>query len=205
MNLTKFKNIIEKGYSLDVIFLLEMCEKEVDLKKFCDTPKLKALRQLIIRKQLISEKEMLMLEGQNLLAFYRENDNDDNVVYERRKTSEDAFDRWWKTYPGTDTFTHKNKSFSGGRSLRTKKDECKEKLEKILSEGEYTISELIAALEFEVLQKKEKSVLTKSNALTFMQNSLTYLNQKTYESFVELIREGNKITIIDEIEGSTDI
>jgi len=205
MNLTKFKNIIEKGYSLDVIFLLEMCEKEVDLKKFCDTPKLKGLRQLIIRKQLISEKEMLMLEGQNLLAFYRENDNDDNVVYERRKTSEDAFDRWWKAYPGTDTFTHKNKSFSGGRSLRTKKDECKEKLEKILSEGEYTISELIAALEFEVLQKKEKSVLTKSNALTFMQNSLTYLNQKTYESFVELIREGNKITIIDEIEGSTDI
>ena len=205
MNLTKFKNIIEKGYSLDVIFLLEMCEKEVDLKKFCDTPKLKGLRQLIIRKQLISEKEMLMLEGQNLLAFYRENDNDDNVVYERRKTSEDAFDRWWKAYPGTDTFTHKNKSFSGGRSLRTKKDECKEKLEKILSEGEYTISELIAALEFEVLQKKEKSVLTKSNALTFMQNSLTYLNQKTYESFVELIREGNKITITDEIEGSTDI
>ena len=204
MNLTKFKNIIEKGYSLDVIFLLEMCEKEVDLKKFCDTPKLKALRQLIIRKQLISEKEMLMLEGQNLLAFYREDDND-GVVYERRKTSEDAFERWWKAYPGTDTFTHKNKSFSGGRSLRTKKDECKEKLEKILSEGEYTISELIAALEFEVLQKKEKSVLTKSNALTFMQNSLTYLNQKTYESFVELIREGNKITIIDEIEGSTDI
>lgn len=204
MNLTKFKNIIEKGYSLDVIFLLEMCEKEVDLKKFCDTPKLKALRQLIIRKQLISEKEMLMLEGQNLLAFYREDDND-GVVYERRKTSEDAFERWWKAYPGTDTFTHKNKSFSGGRSLRTKKDECKEKLEKILSEGEYTISELIAALEFEVLQKKEKSVLTKSNALTFMQNSLTYLNQKTYESFVELIREGNKITITDEIEGSTDI
>jgi len=204
MNLTKFKNIIEKGYSLDVIFLLEMCEKEMDLKKFCDTPKLKALRQLIIRKQLISEKEMLMLEGQNLLAFYREDDND-GVVYERRKTSEDAFDRWWKAYPGTDTFTHKNKSFSGGRSLRTKKDECKEKLEKILSEGEYTISELIEALEFEVLQKKEKSVLTKSNALTFMQNSLTYLNQKTYESFVELIREGNKITIIDEIEGSTDI
>jgi len=204
MNLTKFKNIIDKGYSLDVIFLLEMCEKEVDLKKFCDTPKLKALRQLIVRKQLISEKEMLMLEGQNLLAFYREDDND-GVVYERRKTSEDAFERWWKAYPGTDTFTHKNKSFSGGRSLRTKKDECKEKLEKILSEGEYTISELIAALEFEVLQKKEKSVLTKSNALTFMQNSLTYLNQKTYESFVELIREGNKITITDEIEGSTDI
>jgi len=204
MNLTKFKNIIDKGYSLDVIFLLEMCEKEVDLKKFCDTPKLKALRQLIVRKQLISEKEVLMLEGQNLLAFYREDDNDD-VVYERRKTSEDAFERWWKAYPGTDTFTHKNKSFSGGRSLRTKKDECKEKLEKILSEGEYTISELIAALEFEVLQKKEKSVLTKSNALTFMQNSLTYLNQKTYESFVELIREGNKITITDEIEGSTDI
>lgn len=203
MNPLKFKTVIDKGYSLDVIYLLEMCEKEIDLKKFCDTPKLKALRQFIIRKQLISEKETLMLEGQNLLAFYRE--TNDEVVYEKRKTSEDAFEKWWKAYPGTDTFTYKNKTFSGGRSLRTKKDDCKEKLEKILSEGEYTISELIAALEFEVLQKKEKSILTKSNALTFMQNSLTYLNQKTYESFVELIKEGNKITITDEIEGSTEI
>lgn len=203
MNPLKFKNIIEKGYSLDVMFLLEMCEKEIDLKKFCDTPKLKALRQLIIRKQLITEKETLMLEGQNLLSFYRA--NDEHVVYEKRKNKEDDFDRWWKAYPGTDTFTYKNKTFSGGRSLRTKKDDCKEKLEKILSEGEYTIDELIAALEFEVLQKKEKSVLNKANALTFMQNSLTYLNQKTYESFVELIREGNKINITDEIEGGTDI
>ena len=50
--------------------------------------------------------------------------------------------------------------------------------------------ELIQALEFEVNQKKDNSVKSASNRMTFMQNSLTYLNQRTFEVFIELIKEG---------------
>ena len=64
---------------------------------------------------------------------------------------------------------------------------------------------MIAALEYEVLQKKENSVKTKTNRLTFMQNSLTYLNQRTFEPFIELIREGKKIVEEPIIRGGTDI
>jgi hypothetical protein len=89
--------------------------------------------------------------------------------------------------------------------MRVKKDDCKVKLYAILAEGEYTIKEMIAALEYEVLQKKENSVKTKTNRLTFMQNSLTYLNQRTFEPFIELIREGK--TVVEEpiVRGGTDI
>jgi hypothetical protein len=62
-----------------------------------------------------------------------------------------------------------------------------------MNEGEYTVDELIAALEFEVQQKKENSLKTGVNRMTFMQNSLTYLNQRTFEPFIELIREGQKV------------
>jgi capsule polysaccharide export protein KpsE/RkpR len=75
--------------------------------------------------------------------------------------------------------------------MRVKKDDCKLKFKKILDEGEYTIDELVAALEYEVLQKKENSVKAGENKLKYMQNSLTYLNQRTFEPYIELIKEGN--------------
>ena len=124
---------------------------------------------------------------------------------EKRKPVEDDFNNWWKLYPGTDTFTYKEKSFTGTRSIRVKKDECKLKFNKILGEGEYTVNEMIKALEFEVMQKKENSLKTGVNKMTFMQNSLTYLNQCTFEPFIELIKEGQKIQEVRETFKGTDI
>jgi hypothetical protein len=86
-----------------------------------------------------------------------------------------------------------------------KKEECKAKIDKILEEGDYTIDEIIEALEFEVLQKKENSIKTKTNKLTYMQNSFTYLNQRTFEPFIELIKEGETIKEEQIISGGTDI
>jgi hypothetical protein len=64
---------------------------------------------------------------------------------------------------------------------------------------------MIAAIEFDVLQKKENSFKTKTNRLTFLQNTLTYLNQRTFEPFIELIKEGHKIELSKPISKGTDI
>ena len=56
-----------------------------------------------------------------------------------------------------------------------------------------------------MLQKKDNSVKTGVNKMTFMQNSLTYLNQRTFEPFIELIKEGNNIVEAPVIKWSTDI
>lgn len=117
----------------------------------------------------------------------------------------DLFEAWWKVYPGTDTFTHKGVSFTGSRGLRVNKEECKLKFDKILGEGEYTADVMIEALQFDILQKKENSVKTKTNKVTYMQNSLTYLNQRTFEPFIELIKEGAKIEESTKPVGGIDI
>jgi CRISPR/Cas system CSM-associated protein Csm2 small subunit len=77
--------------------------------------------------------------------------------------------------------------------MRAKKEECKTKYNNVIADGDYTAKELLAALEYEILQKKENSIKTKTNRLTFMQNSLTYLNQRSFEPFIELVREGKTI------------
>jgi hypothetical protein len=204
LTFSHFEEILKKGYNLDILFLLKLVEEqECNIQELCaESPKLSVLYQTILRKGLITDNCKLTLEGKAIIAFLS---LPSDLKIERKKPSVDEFESWWKAYPGTDTFTHKGKDFTGTRGLRAKKDECKLKFNKILGEGEYTTAELIQALEFEVLQKKENSVKTDANKLSFMQNSLTYLNQRTFDPFIELIKEGHKIVETPQQLNSTDI
>jgi hypothetical protein len=199
-----FEELIKKGYSLDVIYLLKLIEQQIDVQPLCEgSMKIAALYQTLIRKGLISDNdEKITILGKELLQFI-ETKEPTKIVKKKPATTE--FEEWWKVYPGTDTFTHNGKKFSGNRGLRQNKDECRLKFDKILLEGEYTAADLIAALKFDVEQKKENSVKLGTNKLTYMQNSLTYLNQRSYEPFIELIKEGAKIDEAPKIVGGTDI
>lgn len=199
-----FEQIYKAGYTLDTIYMLKLVDEGFDVTTLCEDPKISMLCQTVRRKGLLTENFKLTLVGKSILGFLDDEGTPEAKLI-KKKASSDDFDRWWKTYPGTDTFTHKGKDFTGTRSLRAKKDDCKAKLKSIIAEGEYTIDDLIAALEYEVLQKKENSYKTKTNKLSFMQNSLTYLNQRTFEPFVELIKEGKIIKETPIIKGGVDI
>jgi DNA repair ATPase RecN len=139
---------------------------------------------------VVAETNKVTILGKQLLEFVNEQEE---VKLPKKKKTDTDFDKWWGLYPGTDTFTYRSQSFTGTRSMRTKKEECKVKYNNVIAEGDYTAKELLAALEYEILQKKENSIKTKTNRLTFMQNSLTYLNQRSFEPFIELVREGKTI------------
>ena len=190
MTFSHFEELLKSGYSLDMLFFIMLVQDGSDVDSLCEAPKLKMLYQTVRRKGLLSEANKVTLLGKELLAFL--NEAKETKLPKKKKTDSD-FDKWWGVYPGTDTFTYKGQSFTGTRSMRAKKEECKVKFNNILAEGDYTANELLAALEYEILQKKENSIKTKTNRLTFMQNSLTYLNQRSFEPFIELIREGKTI------------
>jgi hypothetical protein len=200
-----FKEIHNKGYSADMIYILTyLSENEgVDLNESFDSKKIQMIINSMILKGLITLDFKLTIPGKDLLSFIS---SDEETKFVKTKPKEDFFDSWWKTYPGTDSFSYKGVSFQGSRSLRVKKDDCKIKLKKILDEGDYTIEDLVKALELEVQQKKEASVKQRSNKLSFMQNSLTYLNQRTFEPFIELIKkEGSAINKPEPSIGGIDI
>jgi len=198
-----FEELIKKSYSLDHIFLLKLIEQQIDIQPLCDgSMKIAALLSGLIRKGLISEHdEKITTMGKELLIFI-DSKEEKKIVKQKPATTE--FNDWWLSYPGTDTFTHNGKTFTGSRTLRQNKDECRLRYDKILLEGEYTSSQLVEALKFDVLQKKEASLKENTNKLTYMQNSFTYLNQRSYEPFIELINSG--ITVKEtKSNGSTDI
>lgn len=202
LTLSRFEELHNKGYTLDMLYILETLTSEPGLDELSSI-KLQNIHQSLVRKGLLTEKNKLSVTGKDVLDFFYS--DDEKISYSLKKNVTDWFEQWWKTYPGTDNFIHKGVTFNGSRSLRVKKDDCKAKLKKILDEGEYNINELVEALKYEIFQKKENSVKTKTNKMSFMQNSLTYLNQRTFEPFIELIREGHKIQETQEVIGGTDI
>jgi len=184
-----FEQLLKDGYTLDMIFLLKLIEEEFDTKTLAEGgPKVEALRQTLRRKGLVSEQFKLTILGRNLLEFMNTRAKTSKIVKKTQTHAE--FEKWWAAYPGTDIFVYKGKSFAGGRTLRVHRDDCQAKLDAILAEGEYTIDQLIAALEYEVKQKKENSFKTGTNRLTYMQSSITYLNQRSFQNYMELIDQG---------------
>jgi hypothetical protein len=187
-----------------MIFLLKLAEDDVDLGAFSlGNAKLEMIVQGILRKGLVTSEYKITLMGKNLINFLNEEAPKEKLA--KVKAHADDFERWWKAYPGTDTFEYNGHKFPGTRAFRAKKEDCQTKFNSILNEGNYTADDMIAAIEFDVLQKKENSFKTKTNRLTFLQNTLTYLNQRTFEPFIELIKEGQVIELSKPVSKGTDI
>lgn len=192
----KYETLIQQGYTLDMIYLLKMIQQEIDVQKLCqETPKISLLCQTLLRKQLITSEWKLTKEGNEILAFFDQPAKEKLV---KHTVEGSLFEQWWKEFPGTDTFTHNGKTFKGARGLRVNKEECKIKFDKIVNEGEHTAEDLINALKYDVEQKKDNSVKTQSNRLTYMQSTITYLNQRSYEPFIELIKQEGFKPIVEQ-------
>jgi hypothetical protein len=186
ISLETFEHLQQEGYSLDQVFLLEKISKGIDVGS---SDKVAALTQTLVRKKLLSEKGDVTRQGTGLLTSLKSRASLQGAKESYKIVVESAFDRWWKTYPTTDHFEHKGKVFTGSRGLRVKKDECRTKFEKILNEGEYTVEDLIRALEYEITLKKEASLSSGENKMRYMQMTITYLNQRTFENFIEISKQ----------------
>jgi len=197
-----FKELIKKSYNLDLIYLLKLIEEQHDIQPlYDDSMKIAALHQSLVRKGLITDdgEDKLTLIGKELVKFVS---NENNTEIVKRKPIVTDFEEWWKNYPTTDSFTVNGQVFKGSRALRRGKNECRRKFQSILEEGEHTADDLINALKYEVNQKVERSIKERKNIMSFMQGSITYLNQRTFDSFLELMKQDEPI---EQPSGPTDI
>ena len=65
-----FEEIIKKGYSLDIIYLLKLIKEQFDIEPLCkDSMKIAALYQTLVRKGLISSEDKITIQGEELLKF----------------------------------------------------------------------------------------------------------------------------------------
>lgn len=183
INVKTFSELQEAGISLDQLFLLEKISQGIDIGQ---SSKIKALTQTLVRKGLLSEEGEIANRGKAMLISLREGVSVKQAKESYRIKVETAFDRWWAVYPSTDCWEHKGRKFTGSRGLKQQKADCRTKFDKILNEGEHTVDDMIRALEYEITLKKEASLSSGENKMRYMQGSMTYLNQRTFENFIEI-------------------
>lgn len=191
----KYIEICKKGYSLDIIYLLQLISKEEINFELLSNVKIETIIKTIVRKGLLSEDYKITISGKELLEFI----NSNSVCLPKTKKENNFFDLWWEAYPANNKLECKGISFEATRSFRLKKEDCKKKFNAILNEGEYSPEQLINALKYEVSKKKEESFEKKENKLTYLQNSFTYLNQRSYEGFIDMVILESEINEEDKI------
>jgi len=197
-----FEQIIKKGYSLDIVYLLTLIKEEFDINDLCEnSAKIKAIYNSVIRKGLITEDGKITLLGEELLKFIN---IETEVVLKKKIDKVSDFDAWWESFPSNNKFTHKGISFKPTRSFRTRKNDCKTLFNKIINEKKFTAEQIIEATKYDVFLKKENSVKKRENQLTYLQNTYTYLYQGTFEGFVDLINDDKEL-INNVPKGATDI
>lgn len=155
--------------------------------------KLDAMHQGLVRRGLVNEDSKLTLLGHELLDFLQTKMTTKTVV-KRKAANATEFDEWWECFPSTDHFEFKGRVFTGSRGMKTKKEECALKFNEIVNDNVYTARQIINATKFVVNLKKEASYRKKSNELTYLQNSYTFLKDGHFKPFVEMAEKGIKIT-----------
>ena len=189
LTISHFEQLLKQSYSLDQIYLLKLVEANVDIQPSIDgSMKIAGLYQSLVRKGLISDVTQAITQtGRELLTYV---DSEVKEPMKKKKQNSSDFDNWWNTFPSTDNFEYKGKNFLGSRGLKRAREDCRIKFNKILSEGDSTADEIVKATLLDVFLKKEASVKFGENRLKYIQNSLTYLTQRSFEPFVEMIRTG---------------
>lgn len=201
MNITleKYIKVLNAGFSLDILYLLKLIKDKVDITDAILLPKIGAINQMLLRKQLITEDNQVTMSGDELLSYIEDDENPKELV-KRLKTND--FDKWWVTYPATNMFIYKNKIFKGTQSKRVKKLECKQLFNKYINEG-FTADDIINATEYHFQMAKDLSFKKGENQVSFIANSYRYLNEKMFVPFIELYKkQTNKST---EIGSAVDI
>jgi len=180
-----FKQLHIYGIDLNHLFVLECFFEGTDIGIHMDSYKVRAWKQNLFRKSLLTENGQVTILGKELLESLKSSTSPREVIKKIRKQVDDDFERWWKTYPSTDMFESPGgRVWDGSRGLRQKKEDCRKKFNEILLEGEHSAEDLIRALSREVTLKREQSVKDNENKMKYMQNTATYLNQRTYENFI---------------------
>jgi hypothetical protein len=203
-----FEQLLKQSYSLDHIFLLKLVEANIDIQPLTDgSMKIAGLYQSLVRKGLISDVTQEITQiGRELLTFA---DSEVKQPMKKLKQKSSDFDAWWNVFPSTDNFEHNGKKFSGSRGLKRNREECRIKFNKILSEGDYTADDIVNATLLDVFLKKEASVKNGDNRMSYIQNSFTYISQRSFEPFLEMIKTGiNPLKMYESTTkrtGSTDI
>lgn len=123
--------------------------------------------------------------GNILIKSFNENPETEQPpqqIQQKLTNNNHKFEEFWLTFPNSD----EHGIFKKTRILKAGKDNCKRKYIEYLTK-EVKHEDIIKALKYEI--KLRRDVNNGQNKMTYMKNSLTWLNTKEFEIILETMDE----------------
>lgn len=125
----------------------------------------------------LREEGNILIEG-----FLNQTITHNKPVITEKKDNNKLFEEFWSTFPTSD----EHSIYKRTRFLKAGKDNCKRKYIEYLKQG-VNHEDIIKALKYEIKVRKDNN--NGQNKMTYMKNSLTWLNQREFEIILETIDE----------------
>lgn len=148
------------------------------------------------RKNMVLNGNLTNQGLQVLEKFYKPETIDmETAKKELKKAKTDyniLFLEWWTKYPVGNTWKDETtgRIWKGTRGFRVKQDDCEKLYLKALAEGTKH-EDMLNAIDYELKEKKVESKRTGQNKLDYMVNTHSYLLNKLYLNFIEMIKIEN--------------
>jgi hypothetical protein len=186
LTIQRFHDILAAQIDLTALYVLQCVYYNHDILKMVPLAKVKGWYQTLQRRGYIGPEGHITETGKQLLDIIGTDNSIKQELTKIEAKQEDGFEKWWSHFPPNDIFEYKGKKFSGQRVLRSDKPKCRVYFDRIINEGEYTIDDMIRALDYEVALKKEASIKEGDNKMRYLSASTAYLNQRKFEGFIEI-------------------
>ena len=167
--------------TLNHLVVLDMAVDNKDTTGYRETALLQSLGML--------DGNIISLSGS---AFYRSviASVDSPVKSKKVKVVDDqdnGFEVFWITFPISAQFEYKGVLFKSERTLKSQKQVCKAKYNKLLAEDKISPDVLLRCLQVEVATRKEESYndWKKQNKLQYMPGCEVWLNGKSYIGYLD--------------------
>jgi len=198
-----FIELHKKGYTMDMVVILDWANRGLSLDHIIGgSKKIEAIHNTMLRKGLLTDENKITAIGAEILTFISKKTN---RKFEKPKVKKGDFDKWWSVFPSNDKFEIGNRKFGPTRSFKTLKEDCRLMFNKMVLDKEFTAQEIIDATLYDVNLKKKRSYTKNSNQLKYLQNSATYLRQKTFMGFVGMGTGEDQLPKSRISKGSIDI
>lgn len=105
------------------------------------------------------------------------------------------FEVFWNAYPSTDHFIYNGKEFAQSRSMKSKKEVCKQLYLAAIAKG-YTHQQMLHAVKVVILTKKIESYRKGRNELTYLSGLEPWLRSGAYINWLHSVMpvEPNKVS-----------
>lgn len=186
IDVAHFVRLKKAKIQMEGLYVLHLLMEGIELP-----PEALNSRDWLRRKQYIDDNQAITDWGKELYASLTGEVTDvlKKAVNKAKpiggEEKKDSFEAWWNTYPASNYFEHKGKTFKGTQAKRQKKEECR-KLFIVLCNSHFRAEDVIRATKFHIDMAKEESVIRRDNQLSFIPNSERYLREKKFEPFISI-------------------